>query len=99
LNLLINAIDAIGEGPGVIKIETRQVEDLIQIAVADSGPGIPENQISRIFEPFFTTKEPGRGTGLGLSVCHQIVARHGGQIRVHSRVGEGTTFTVVLPIT
>lgn len=98
LNLLINAIDAIGEGPGVIKIETRQVDDLIQITVADSGPGIPENQISRIFEPFFTTKEPGRGTGLGLSVCHQIVARHGGQIRVHSRAGEGTTFTVVLPV-
>ena len=98
LNLLINAIDAIGEGPGVIKIESRKVDDLIQITVADSGPGIPENQISRIFEPFFTTKEPGRGTGLGLSVCHQIVARHGGQIRVHSRVGEGTTFTVVLPV-
>ena len=82
----------------MIKIETRQVDDLIQITVADSGPGIPENQISRIFEPFFTTKEPGRGTGLGLSVCHQIVARHGGQIRVHSRAGEGTTFTVVLPV-
>ncbi len=98
LNLLINAIDAIDEGPGVITIKSRQVGDSIVVSVADSGQGIPQDRLSRIFEPFFTTKEPGRGTGLGLSVCHQIVTRHGGQIRASSRPGEGATFTVILPI-
>jgi PAS domain S-box-containing protein len=98
LNLLINAIDAIDEGPGVISIKSCHVDQSIQVTVIDSGQGIPADQISRIFEPFYTTKEPGRGTGLGLSVCHQIVDRHGGQIRVSSQPGEGTTFTVILPI-
>jgi len=98
LNLLINAIDAIDEGPGVISIKSSQVENSIRVTVADSGQGIPEVQISRIFEPFYTTKDPGRGTGLGLSVCHQIVTRHGGQIRVNSQPGAGTIFTVILPI-
>jgi two-component system NtrC family sensor kinase len=98
LNLLINAIDAIDQGPGVISIKSCKVDQSIQVSVTDSGEGIPADQISRIFEPFYTTKEPGHGTGLGLSVCHQIVTRHGGQIRVNSQVGEGTTFTVILPI-
>jgi PAS domain S-box-containing protein len=98
LNLLINAIDAIDDGPGKITVKSSQVNDLIKVSVTDSGQGIPKDQISRIFEPFYTTKEPGRGTGLGLSVCHQIVTRHGGQIRVISQPGEGTTFTVILPI-
>ena len=98
LNLLINAIDAIDQGPGVITIKSRKVDNSIQVMVVDSGQGIPADQISRIFEPFYTTKEPGRGTGLGLSVCHQIVTRHGGQIRVSSQPGEGTTFTVILPL-
>ncbi len=98
LNLLINAIDAIDEGPGVISIKSSHVEGSIKVEVADSGQGIPEDQISRIFEPFYTTKEPGRGTGLGLSVSHQIVTRHGGQILVSSQPGDGTTFTVILPI-
>ncbi len=98
LNLLVNAIDAIDEGPGIISVKSSQDENSIKVSVTDSGHGIPEDQISRIFEPFYTTKDPGRGTGLGLSVCHQIVTRHGGQIRVNSRPGEGTTFTVILPI-
>lgn len=98
LNLLINAIDAIDDGPGFISVKSSQVADSIKVSVTDSGQGIPEDQISRIFEPFYTTKEPGQGTGLGLSVCHQIVTRHGGQIRVNSQPGEGTTFTVILPI-
>ena len=98
LNLLINAIDAIDQGPGVITIKTYRVDHSIHVTVSDSGPGIPADKISRIFEPFYTTKEPGQGTGLGLSVCHQIVARHGGQIRVRSVPGEGATFTVVLPL-
>jgi two-component system NtrC family sensor kinase len=82
----------------VISIKSCHVDQSIQVTVIDSGQGIPADQISRIFEPFYTTKEPGRGTGLGLSVCHQIVDRHGGQIRVSSQPGEGTTFTVILPI-
>ena len=98
LNLLINAIDAIDEGPGVISIKSSQVNESIKVTVADSGQGIPEEQISRIFEPFYSTKEPGRGTGLGLSVCHQIVTRHGGQIHVRSQPGAGTTFTIIMPI-
>jgi len=98
LNLLINAIDAIDDGPAVIAIKSYQIENSIHVSVTDSGQGIPADQISRIFEPFYTTKEPGRGTGLGLSVCHQIVTRHGGQIRVSSQPGVGTTFTVILPL-
>ena len=98
LNLMINAIDAIDEGPGVIVIKSRRVENNIEVSVTDSGRGISEDKIPRIFEPFFTTKEPGRGTGLGLSVCHQIVTRHGGHMRVSSQLGKSTTFTVVLPI-
>jgi two-component system NtrC family sensor kinase len=98
LNLLINALDAIDEGPGVITIKSRQLGDSIMVSVKDSGQGIPEDQLPRIFEPFFTTKEPGRGTGLGLSVCHQIVTRHGGQIRASSLPGKGANFTVILPI-
>jgi two-component system NtrC family sensor kinase len=98
LNLLINAIDAIDQGPGVITIKSYRVDHSIHVTVSDSGPGIPADKISRIFEPFYTTKEPGQGTGLGLSVCHQIVTRHGGQIRVRSFPGEGATFTVVLPL-
>jgi len=98
LNLLINAIDAIDRGPGVISIRTINAGETVQVLVTDSGAGIPPEKISHIFEPFYTTKEPGRGTGLGLSVCHQIVTRHGGQILVSSKPDRGTTFTVILPL-
>jgi PAS domain S-box-containing protein len=98
LNLLINAIDAIEQGPGMISIKTINTGESIQVLITDDGVGIPPEEISRIFEPFYTTKEPGRGTGLGLAVCHQIVTRHGGQILVESQPGQGTTFTIVLPI-
>jgi two-component system NtrC family sensor kinase len=98
LNLLINAIDAIDQGPGKISIKTLNVGKNAWVLVTDNGVGIPPDEISRIFEPFYTTKEPGRGTGLGLSVCHQILTRHGGQILVSSQLDQGTTFTVVLPL-
>jgi PAS domain S-box-containing protein len=98
LNLLINAIDAIDPGPGTIHIKTGRVDDTIQVSVIDNGMGIPPEHISRIFEPFYTTKDPGHGTGLGLSVCHQIITRHGGQIQVSSQPDEGTAITVTLPI-
>jgi two-component system, NtrC family, sensor kinase len=98
LNLVMNAIDAIEDGEGEIHIFTRQAGDEVRVSVIDTGKGIPSERLSRIFEPFYTTKAPGRGTGLGLSLCHRIVKLHGGQILVSSQVGKGTEFIVTLPI-
>jgi two-component system NtrC family sensor kinase len=97
LNLIVNARQAIEPHSGEIRIVARQVGDAAQVTVADTGIGIEPERLERIFEPFYTTKEPGRGTGLGLSICHRIVTGHGGDIRVSSRPGEGTVFTVTLP--
>lgn len=97
MNLLVNAAHAI-EKEGVITIVTRAREQDISVAISDTGCGIPEDVRTRIFEPFFTTKEVGKGTGLGLSISWDIVRRHGGRIEVDSKPGEGTTFTVILPI-
>lgn len=98
INLLTNAIDAVERDPREIRIWTLQNGNEVQIGVADNGQGIPLKTLSRIFEPFYTTKEPGRGTGLGLSVCHQVIKHHRGQILVKSQVNEGTQFTVILPV-
>jgi two-component system NtrC family sensor kinase len=105
LNLLVNAAQAIADvGPhdrvdGRIAIRTRQVEDAIEISVADSGTGIPEAIRGRIFDPFFTTKEVGRGTGQGLAIVHDIVVhKHQGRIWFETQVGTGTTFHVRLPL-
>jgi len=65
--------------------------------VSDDGPGIPADVLPRIFDPFFTTKDVGEGSGLGLSIVHGIIERHGGQIDVDSKTGQGTTFTVSFP--
>lgn len=97
LNMLINAIDSLDKSPGVIKVATCRMGDEIHISMSDNGKGIPPDRLTRIFEPFYTTKKAGRGTGLGLSVSHRIVKQHGGHIRVESKVGVGSTFTVVLP--
>jgi two-component system NtrC family sensor kinase len=105
MNLLSNAIDAIeqkGE-PGEIFVKTAVIKDdgeapRVSVSVRDTGTGIPPDKIKRVFDPFFTTKPVGHGTGLGLSVSHGIVTKHGGTIRVESRPGEGSTFTVELPI-
>ena len=67
------------------------------IEIADSGSGIPKENLSQIFDPGFTTKGVGVGTGLGLSICYQIISEHKGEIKVESREGQGTTFTIVLP--
>ena len=96
VNLLNNAAEAI-EGPGTIRLTTRVAGSSVQVQVADSGCGIPEENLGRLFTPFFTTKGPGRGTGLGLSIVYGIIKMHRGQITVQSREGEGTTFTVLLP--
>ncbi|HYO55426.1 two-component regulator propeller domain-containing protein [Archangium sp.] len=100
LNLLVNAAQAIPVGHAgqhEIRITTRQDErGQVVVAVSDTGVGIPPEVLSRIFEPFFTTKPVGVGTGLGLSICHSYVQAMGGDIRVRSEVGRGTTFEVVL---
>jgi two-component system NtrC family sensor kinase len=98
LNLVLNAIDALDNSPGSIQVTTRKIGDEILVSVADTGKGITPERLTRIFEPFYTTKEPGRGTGLGLSVCHRIVKQHGGHIRVESQLGAGSEFTVILPV-
>jgi two-component system, NtrC family, sensor kinase len=97
LNLLLNAAQAIAER-GVILLTSGCTGDEVWIAIADTGNGIPPENLSRIFDPFFTTKPAGVGTGLGLSVSYGIVDRHGGRIDVASKVGEGTTFTIHLPV-
>jgi two-component system NtrC family sensor kinase len=71
---------------------------MVEIAIIDTGCGIPENDLQRIFDPFFTTKEVGKGTGLGLSVSYGIVKAHGGAIHVESKIGAGSTFRVYLPL-
>lgn len=97
MNLLVNAAHAI-EGSGKITIETGQQDEFILVKISDTGTGIPKDNLVRIFDPFFTTKPVGKGTGLGLSLSYGIVKRHGGKITVDSTVGQGTTFTVWLPV-
>jgi signal transduction histidine kinase len=97
LNLLNNAMCAIGTN-GRIILRTDTDGPLLTISVEDNGQGIPNELLPRIFDPFFTTKEPGKGTGLGLTISQNIVHRLGGRIEVHSKVGEGTTFKVYLPM-
>lgn len=110
MNLLVNAQQAI-EGKGKIVVESRLLANpgimklggesfpMVEIAVTDTGCGIPQANLERIFDPFFTSKEVGKGTGLGLSVSYGIVKAHGGRISVESVVGAGTTFHIQLPIT
>jgi signal transduction histidine kinase len=103
LNLIINARQAMPRG-GRLRLEVRQNArtDMAEISVTDSGVGIPPEGLRLIFEPFYTTKEPDEhghgGTGLGLSVCRQIIDQHHGRIRVESLVGKGSTFTIKLPL-
>jgi two-component system NtrC family sensor kinase len=99
LNLLNNAIDAIGKD-GVITLNTRNItrNNELSIEINDSGPGIPKEVLPKIFDPFFTTKEVGKGTGLGLSISYGLVEKLGGRIMVASEEGKGTTFTIYLPV-
>jgi two-component system NtrC family sensor kinase len=110
MNMLVNAQHAVEE-KGSIVIRTRRSPHLrapaqgaepipmVEISIVDTGCGIPEENLRRIFDPFFTSKDVGKGTGLGLSVSHGIVEAHGGLIEVESKVGEGSTFRVLLPLT
>jgi two-component system, NtrC family, sensor kinase len=97
LAMVINAIDAMPQG-GNLWITTRQVSaSAIELTIRDDGMGISDEHLVHIFEPFYTTKESG-GSGLGLAISQNIVERHGGSIAVHSVVGQGTTFTILLPV-
>lgn len=98
VNLGTNAIDAMKEG-GRLTLRTFQGEDhMIQVEVIDTGCGIPAEIRSRIFEPFFTTKEVGQGTGLGLSLAHEIISQHGGTIDLDSEIGKGTCMRLRFPV-
>jgi CheY-like chemotaxis protein len=113
LNLLTNSIQAMEKTGGTVTIDTALfrcdelksilrleilAEDYVMISITDTGVGMDESLMDRIFEPFFTTKEMGKGNGLGLSVVHGIISEMGGEISVSSKLGEGTTFRVYIPI-
>ncbi len=105
LNLFLNALDAMSEQGGILRVQTRVLlkpgnKPWVQVETGDTGQGISEEHLEHIFDPFFTTKhESGEheGTGLGLTIVHQIIQEHHGEIRVTSKAGEGTTFFVDLP--
>ena len=103
LNILVNAAQAIKDQErddnGTITIRTYATETEVVCEISDDGPGIPPDKLSKIFDPFFTTKPVGKGTGLGLSISHDIIVKkHNGEFFVESTVGEGTKFTIKLPI-
>ncbi len=100
LNLLMNACDAIEsqKRPGSIRISTRRTPEGVRLEFEDDGPGIAEEAKGRLFDPFFTTKAVGQGTGLGLSLSHGIVERHGGRIQAESSPGRGARFAIELPL-
>jgi len=105
LNLLNNAFYSVSERKKLkmegyepfVTIVTRLVDDHVEIQVSDNGNGIPQKVMDKIFQPFFTTKPAGQGTGLGLSLSYDIIKAHGGELRVETKEGEGTEFTIVLP--
>lgn len=97
LNLMLNALDAMPDG-GILTISTRRKGGAIEIVFRDTGTGIDEKIRDRIFDPFFTTKPFGKGTGLGLSICYGIIREHNGTISVKSKKGQGTAFTIILPV-
>ncbi|MEK7274358.1 MAG: ATP-binding protein, partial [Candidatus Desantisbacteria bacterium] len=97
INLIKNAAESMAGVRGKrLGIKCEQKGEFIKIIVSDTGKGIPEEDMDRIFDPFFTTK--GKGTGLGLAICQRIIEAHDGRIEVASKMGEGTTFVVRLPI-
>jgi two-component system NtrC family sensor kinase len=101
LNLIVNAIQAMRPGSlrdNVLRIRTQADERQVRIDISDTGHGIRREVLPHIFDPFFTTKPAGVGTGLGLSISYAIIQKMGGEMRVESQVGQGTTFSLLLPI-
>jgi signal transduction histidine kinase len=98
LNIITNAAQAI-EGQGEITITTKLYDpERVAISIADTGCGIPKENLSKIRDPFFTTKDVGTGTGLGLSIVDEIIRSHYGELQIESEIGKGSTFTVILPV-
>ena len=97
LNIINNAIDAIDKN-GEITIMSHTFAGDVRVVIQDNGPGIAPDILPKIFEPFYTTKETGKGTGLGLSITYGLVKKLGAEITVHSRVGQGTAFTITIPL-
>lgn len=95
-NVMMNAIQAM-KGRGTLRLATARTDSSIVVTIADSGPGIPKQYLSKLFDPFFTTKEQGEGSGLGLTVAHRIIKKFGGEIRIESQEGSGTTCLITLP--
>ena len=98
LNLMNNALDAVPDDTGRIRIATRQNGQFLEVAVTDNGPGVRPEIREKIFDPFYTTKQPGKGTGLGLAISHSLVEKLGGSLTLESRPGQGATFLVRLPL-
>jgi signal transduction histidine kinase len=106
LNLITNAFyvvdekkKQIGEGyEPTVSVSTKKVGPEVTISVKDNGNGIPQKVLDKIFQPFFTTKPTGQGTGLGLTLSYDIVKAHGGELKVETKEGEGSTFIIQLPI-
>ncbi len=98
VHLLLNAAEALEGRQGTITVATSSDGQDVVATVSDTGCGILPENLPRVLDPFFTTRPPGQGTGLGLSVCHGIVTRHGGSLRITSTPGQGTTVTVRLPL-
>ena len=82
----------------LVSVSTKKLTDKFEIKVEDNGNGIPQKVLDKIFQPFFTTKPTGQGTGLGLSLSYDIIKAHGGEIKVETKEGEGTTFLIQIPI-
>jgi two-component system, NtrC family, sensor kinase len=98
VNLIINALQAM-DGQGTLTLGTGCTDLMATVSIGDTGPGIPQELMRKIFEPFYTTKPPGKGTGLGLHSVRSLVQKYGGQILIHSAVGEGSTFHLEFPVT
>ena len=100
LNIILNAEQTMTEahGGGKLSVKTQQIEDCIRVSFTDDGPGIADEHLDKLFDPFFTTRWEKGGTGLGLSACHSILAEHGGRIYAESKLGQGATFFVELPL-
>jgi two-component system NtrC family sensor kinase len=98
INLFLNAIQAM-PGGGILRVKAwQESESMLRIDIQDTGTGIPAEAIDQIFDPFYTTKAVGQGTGLGLSIVYGVVTKHGGRLEVHSLPGQGTVFSIFLPV-
>ncbi len=98
VNLIANALQAMETAPGLVQVRLSHAGGWATIDVSDTGPGVPEVDRERVFEPFYTTRDEGRGTGLGLTVCRNIVERHGGTIDLIPPTERGACFRVRLPL-